>query len=706
MEYRENRDVRRPFLATPDSRVYFPASAIERARRTTERCLRRGEGIALVVGATGVGKTMLSRVLAASFEEEDLVVVASPLRKNDVKSFLQQILFGLRQTFCGCDETELRLMTLDYLERSQRRRFVLIVDDAQNLSFRVFDEIRVLVDQGPALAAQISVAFVGSNLLEERLNLPRFYPIQQRVAVRSYLDVFERSETNDYLDREMERFGASARFSPDAKNLIAELSEGSPRIVNQLSDRALVLAFPDFIDAENVEGEIDRVFVERAWANLQNLPEEDGKKIERSAVDSNASASNVVEFGTLEDDDEDEKNDDRAKKNDNFERVAGRVDNNDGRDGNGDSADGVRAGVDVKKIERKEVGEPNDERIDEIAAETPGKSNVGESNVAKIDWEDERYGNGGDRRADDGENGGVASDETSVESDSESDGASTEIDAELEARLLAKWGGAGADVSPNRDDDVPTETLENASFAKNDENVENVEGVEKNKNVDNVKNIEKNGGEERNLERKVFDALKSNDFDRDRTNAAENASQDESTSAPRAVAADFAALFSKSKTRRPATETDDGSDEFEKVNGFSVDDAARLALDERFWEANLSPDSISEKTVYSNGSGRNDVAEPLFVANSDGEYLALEDRAYRQIVDVCNRTVSESSGGDEYLTELNLLEQEIEEEANLVRKIRKIHLRLRAARGEKTLDEKEKNDASSNSPLIPARPNK
>ena len=122
-DYRENKDVRRPFVSTPDPRAYFPASSIESARRDMTRCLARGEGVAIATGIAGVGKTLLARSVASEFESVDLVAVVSASRRLNVKAFLQQLLFGLRQTFAGADETELRLLTFDYLEHSGHERF-------------------------------------------------------------------------------------------------------------------------------------------------------------------------------------------------------------------------------------------------------------------------------------------------------------------------------------------------------------------------------------------------------------------------------------------------------------------------------------------------------------------------------------------------------------------------------------------------------
>lgn len=755
MEYRENRDARRPFLSTPDSRVYFPASAIERARRATARCLRRSEGVALVIGATGSGKTLLTRVLAAEFEAESLVAVVSPTRRVDAKSFWQQFLFGLRQTFCGCDETELRLMALDYLERSSRRRCVLLIDDAQNLPFRVFDELRSFVDQGAASASQVCVALFGTPVLEERLNLPPFYPFQQRIVSRSYLDAFERSEIAGYIDREAERVGGGFRFLDAAKRKVADLSEGSPRIANQLCDRALFLSASekgkktDFDADSDFDGdvwadgasngaarrdveEIDAPLVERAWANLLNLPEEE-RKTETSAP------SNVVEFGTLDDEDEDysgfnvwsggaERFETETAKGSNGgdaaqnvesalggEETGGAVDNNDKTDSVGD-ADNVD-GVDGKSCE-------NDAEDGEY-----------EDNVDGEKREDEENG-------EDGEN--------------EEDGANGEIDAELEARLLQNltvWETAQksgkSEESGKRENDV-----------ENAENTENVESVEENENVEfdgfvenagrgdrweradelkerigagdgrwttnvgalaslgtgneggrksgaasaNVGKSTTNGasgaiddaakggrtGESaspapQKTEERVFEALKSEYFDSgflfdlpERPETRVDERKGETTRKPRA------------KTRRP-------------LPAFSNDDEKRLfdgettasADDERFWEMRTTARNVARRSV----------SDAEAAEGREKEFVSPEDLAYEQIVDDCFQTARDCSASDEYLNELSLLEQEIAEEANLIRRIRNIHLKLRSARaGRRRRNVEEKNGDAARSNVEKAAP--
>ena len=103
----------------------------------------------------------------------------------------------------------------------------------------------------------------------------------------------------------------------------------------------------------------------------------------------------------------------------------------------------------------------------------------------------------------------------------------------------------------------------------------------------------------------------------------------------------------------------------------------------RFFEAKMTSERVAKRSV----------------SDQEAEFVSLEDRAYEQIVEDCWETTGDFSASDEYLSELSLLEQEIEEEANLIRRIRNIHLKLRAVRaaGRKRrndADAKEKNDST------------
>ena len=171
-----------------------------------------------------------------------------------------------------------------------------MIDDGDRLPLSVFDEIRSLLDFEIGHEARFRVAIAGSSRLEERLNSPRFSPFSQRIAVRSWLEPFTRNETVGYLSRQMGRVATDyggLTFSKEAARLVHRYAEGIPRVINQIADLSLYLSSPN----ESIIGE---KIVQKAWALLQQIPEESSGNSPTPSVPSEKSVSeesgSTVEF--------------------------------------------------------------------------------------------------------------------------------------------------------------------------------------------------------------------------------------------------------------------------------------------------------------------------------------------------------------------------------------------------------------------------
>ena len=296
---------RRPFLAIPDVGSYYPASSIQAARESVFRTLERAEGTALVFGGTGLGKTLLLKLAASEFEIDGPVILFNGLRTMDRAGFLARILFELHQSIAANDENALRIALFDFLRRSEYRRFVLLIDEAQSLPFSAFEEIRLLLDQESFREPLFRVALAGTEAFEERLTHPRLARFSQRIVSRSYLEPFLRDETGDYIDRQIRMAGgrfSETHFDSEAKIFVHRSAEGVPRVINQLCDLALWLG-------PNENGVFSEQILRKAWGMLQQLPEENRSagavKNSSGAADSNTvsgsdSSPAVIEFGTLD----------------------------------------------------------------------------------------------------------------------------------------------------------------------------------------------------------------------------------------------------------------------------------------------------------------------------------------------------------------------------------------------------------------------
>ncbi len=308
MEYMEKKQV---FSSVPDIGAWYPTDSVRAAGDAVYHCLEQGEGIALIFGETGMGKTLLLQDMAELFDRDDAVVF--PLSRIDTaKSLLQQILHGLHQTWCGCSENEMRLMLRDYFQQTKYQRVIILLDEAQSYRFSVFEEIRSLLDHWSNRGGLVRVAMAGTSRLEERLNHPKLVPFLQRVVTRVWLEPFTPEETSAYLDREISRMDGENKlysFTADALKAIYRFSEGIPRRINQLAHQTIFHSIPNEVSPAKI---IEAINVERAWSELQQIPfsvlndYSDQTSINSVNNESiNINNDSVVEFGTLSDDDDD-----------------------------------------------------------------------------------------------------------------------------------------------------------------------------------------------------------------------------------------------------------------------------------------------------------------------------------------------------------------------------------------------------------------
>ncbi|HIQ20412.1 MAG TPA: AAA family ATPase [Planctomycetes bacterium] len=287
---------RRPFPSVPCTESYFPATGIESARQVLTRCIERSEGVGLLIGPSGTGKSLLCRMLAESFRGSFDVVFLSSGRLGTRKALMQAILFELGQPYRGMDEGELRLALADYLTSSSGAQagMLLVVDEAHTLSPRLLEEIRTITNLVCDGQPRTRLVLSGSAALEERLASPKLESFSQRIAARCYLEPLNRTETEQYVWAQIEGAGGQGRelFPPESCEAVYHATDGVPRLINQVCDHALLLAYADGCP------EVDKGRVERAWADLQQLP------TPFSADDQQEAEQVVIEFGRLDDDDE------------------------------------------------------------------------------------------------------------------------------------------------------------------------------------------------------------------------------------------------------------------------------------------------------------------------------------------------------------------------------------------------------------------
>jgi type II secretory pathway predicted ATPase ExeA len=286
----------RPFAAAPHPASYVPQASIEHARQTLVRCVERAEGVGLVIGSAGTGKTLLCQLVAEHFRQRQFqVALLASARLHTRRSLLQNILFELNLPYRGMDDEELRLSLIDHLtpRGGTQPGLVLIVDEAHTLPLRLLEEIRLISNFIRDGQPRVRLLLAGGPAMEERLANPKLESLAQRIAARCYLQPFNRQETFAYVRQQIERVGGFADdIAPEGVlRAIHDVSGGIPRLVNQICDHAFILAASEDQRQLSVRG------IEQAWADLQQLPAPWHETAKAEADGQEA----AIEFGQLGD---------------------------------------------------------------------------------------------------------------------------------------------------------------------------------------------------------------------------------------------------------------------------------------------------------------------------------------------------------------------------------------------------------------------
>lgn len=240
-----------PFALTTDPRFHYKTESHRRAFDDLKRGLERGEGFLLLTGDTGLGKTTLSRAVIDSLGGRTFSAIITNPAVADAE-LLRVILrdFGVvsreeirRGRFETADAQHLH-ETLEGFLRSLGpldARAVLVVDEAQGLAPRTLEQLRVLGNMESNGRRLIQIILSGQRRLETTLGADDMAQLSQRISRRVQLQPMTKDEVEQYVSHRLRVAGGEAQvgFTPDAIALIHRQSQGIPRSVNLICDRAL-----------------------------------------------------------------------------------------------------------------------------------------------------------------------------------------------------------------------------------------------------------------------------------------------------------------------------------------------------------------------------------------------------------------------------------------------------------------------------------
>ncbi|WP_417542110.1 ExeA family protein [Methylophaga thalassica] len=251
----------KPFNLVPDPKFLYLSPVHKKALTMLEYGLMSQAGFTVVTGEIGAGKTTLVRSLLNKLDDEYLI----GLINNTSESFGQLMEWVLDALEIPSSATDNAGRYRDYVDfvidqHAKGKKIVLIVDEAQNLSVKALEELRLLSNVNIDADIFMQLVLTGQPELSDKLNLPELEQFAQRIGVEYHLRALSYPETQKYIEHRMEVAGADHKiFTNEACAAIFCYSEGVPRRINNLCDFALVYAFADDSKEVNVNTVIDMI---------------------------------------------------------------------------------------------------------------------------------------------------------------------------------------------------------------------------------------------------------------------------------------------------------------------------------------------------------------------------------------------------------------------------------------------------------------
>jgi len=255
-----------PFRLTPDPQFLFGSKQHSRAKAYMESTIWLADGFVVITGDIGAGKTTLIESFLAELPPDIVLAHVSQTQLSPVE-FLQALLveFGFKPF--RKRKVELLAMLKDFMveQYAAGKKILLVIDEAQNLSRKVLEEVRLLSGLEAQKEKLLRIILAGQPELSRKLDSPRLQQLTQRVRLRFHLGALSKRETHDYIEHRLNVAGANGRkiFDEVACDIVFRYSGGIPRLINVLCDTAMLCGFAE----ERVL--IDETLVKAAAEELQ-----------------------------------------------------------------------------------------------------------------------------------------------------------------------------------------------------------------------------------------------------------------------------------------------------------------------------------------------------------------------------------------------------------------------------------------------------
>jgi type II secretory pathway predicted ATPase ExeA len=234
-----------PFRLTPDPQFLYLSKSHARAKAYMESTVWFADGFVVITGEIGCGKTTLIETFLQELPSQVLVTRINQTQLSAIE-FLQALLvqFGVKPFHMKKAELLATLNDFMLEQYSAGHKMVLVVDEAQNLSQRVLEEVRLLSGIETAKDKVLRIILAGQPELNMKLDAPELEQLSQRVRLRFHLPPLSSDESQAYIVHRLEVAGAQGReiFAPDTFDLIYRFTGGVPRLINTLCDTSMLAA--------------------------------------------------------------------------------------------------------------------------------------------------------------------------------------------------------------------------------------------------------------------------------------------------------------------------------------------------------------------------------------------------------------------------------------------------------------------------------
>ena len=237
---------RAPFDMSPDPSFLYLGEAHREGLATLVYAVNSGKGFVMLTGEVGTGKTTLLHALLQQLDSTTNSAFIFNTRLDPMGFF--RVLFEELDIGPPCETKAEYLLALNhYLIRklAANERVLLIVDEAQNLSTEMLEEIRLLSNLETPTSKLIQIMLVGQPELKDLVDQPELRQLRQRIALRHHLRPFNEGEVVEYVKERLAKAGYTGRgiFKKKTLRELYRITGGTPRLINNICDGTLLLGY-------------------------------------------------------------------------------------------------------------------------------------------------------------------------------------------------------------------------------------------------------------------------------------------------------------------------------------------------------------------------------------------------------------------------------------------------------------------------------